>query len=855
MRKLFMPLMGVILLGALPMLACQTLTAPAARRSEAPTSRPPDKPTVAAPTATPLPTAAPAPTSAPAPAVAEGLVKITGTFTYTNDIITTYYREQAVALMDMHGFVARDLEWEIPIEGQTLGYLDLNPDTKEGTYFIDLPARPEGTLNDVDNNGKTDTGVQIFAVSYSPNLTGGPFSEGDDPLFGWPTYLASVKADSENKDEVVGGKLVLWAPDDKQQFPTGFGDDGLLFTEDDPVGPLPAGYSIVDLDQKPFAISQEAEPALELYEPKEAAVKDYSQMSYTEAFDALFKSVSANWAFNGVESKKVDWDALYEEIQPRVAAAEKNKDALAFYQAMHDFTLAIPDGHTGMGDSGNLGNTDFAQRTDGGYGFAIRELDDGRAIVIFVLAGGPAEKAGLVVGAEVTRFNGEPIKDAVGKVTPYAGPFSMASSRRYQQARYLLRTAVGTEATVTFTNPGGKSQTATLTAVAERDSFTRTSIYFGAPSSPNTPVEWKVLDSGDGYISINSYYDDLSLIVTLFERALQQFTAQGVSNLIIDLRFNSGGAPLGLAGFLYDKDIVLGQLSYYSDKTGKFEPEGKPEKVRPNKEQYKFDKIAILVSPACASACELEAYSFAQIPGAIVAGMYPSGGIEAEVSRGQYLLPEDISLQIPTGRFTRPDGSLFLEGTGVAPTVKVPITEATVLTTDDVILQAAEDALLGVGPGDLQIEGGPVIASAASSQKALGASAQFLEDLATEKYDSSELSQAGKTYTYTVSLDKDQRLFLINGWCASTQAILSDNYQHIALEFSVNGTPVDLKQFAVFDGPNGDQFCRFYYAMVFHWPKGTTTIEVKVTFDDKINDGTADYPKGTHVYKYVVTRP
>lgn len=851
MRKLLIPLIGLILLSAIPMLACQSLAAPGAGRSEAPTSRPPDKPTVAAPTSAPPPTSV----SKPVSTAPEGPVKITGTFTYTNDIITTYYREQAVALTDMHGFVARDLEWEIPIEGQTLGFLDLNADKKEGTYFIDLPARPEGALNDVDNNGKADTGVQIFAVSYSPNLTGGPFSEGDDPSFGWPTYLASVKADSENKDEIIGGKLVVWAPDDKQQFPTGFGDDGLLFTEDDPVGSLPAGYSVVNLDQKPFAISQEAEPALELYEPKEAAIKDYSQMSYTEAFDALFKSVSTNWAFNGVESKKVDWDALYKDLQPRVAEAEKNEDALAFYQAVHDFTLAIPDGHTGMSDSGNLGNSDFAQKTDGGYGFAIRELDDGRVIVIYVLAGGPAEQADIAVGAEVTEFDGEPAKDAIGKITPYAGPFSMESSKRYQQVRYLLRTAVGTEATVTFTNPGGKPQTATLTALAERDSFRLTSIYFGAPTSPNTPVEWKMLDSGSGYISINSYYDDLSLIITLFERALQQFTAAGVTNIIIDLRYNSGGAPLGLAGFLYDKDIVLGQLAYYSDKTGKFEPEGKPEKVRPNKEQYKFDKIAVLVSPACASACELEAYAFAQIPGAIVVGIYPSGGIEAEVARGQYLLPEGIGLQIPTGRFTKPDGSLFLEGTGVVPTVKVPVTEATVLTTDDVVLRAAEDALFGVGPGDLQIEGGPVLASAASSTKALGAGAQFLDELAAEKYDSSELSQAGKTYTYTVSLDKDQRLFLMNGWCATTQEILRDNYKHITLEYSVNGTAVPLDHFAVFDGPNGDQYCKLYYALVFHWPRGTTTIEVKVTFDDKINDGAADYPKGTHVYKYVVTRP
>jgi C-terminal processing protease CtpA/Prc len=79
----------------------------------------------------------------------------------------------------------------------------------------------------------------------------------------------------------------------------------------------------------------------------------------------------------------------------------------------------------------------------------------------------------------------------------------------------------------------------------------------------------------------------------------------------------------------------------------------------------------------------------------VVVGMYPSAGIEAEVSRGQFLLPDNMSLQIPTGRFVNPDGSIFLEGTGVQPTVRIPITPENVLSTEDVELKAAEAAVLG----------------------------------------------------------------------------------------------------------------------------------------------------------------
>ena len=137
----------------------------------------------------------------------------------------------------------------------------------------------------------------------------------------------------------------------------------------------------------------------------------------------------------------------------------------------------------------------------------------------------------------------------------------------------------------------------------------------------------------------------------------------------------------------------MGQLEYYSEETGRFEPEGTPEKVAPYEEQYHFDKVAILVGQNCASACEIEAYGFSQVPSTIVVGYYPTAGMEAEVARGQFNLPEGMSLQISTGRFVNPDGSIFLEGTGVQPTIQVPVTEENLLSEEDVELKAAEDAL------------------------------------------------------------------------------------------------------------------------------------------------------------------
>ena len=217
-------------------------------------------------------------------------------------------------------------------------------------------------------------------------------------------------------------------------------------------------------------------------------------------------------------------------------------------------------------------------------------------------------------------------------------------------------------------------------------------VYLGGPYDEFVlPAEYVFLPSGAGYIRIYSNYDYLGLLIRVFERALATFEEIGVPGIIIDMRLNFGGAPLGLAGFLYDQEIPLGQLEYYSDKTSQFEPEGPRDKVYPNENTYSFDKMILLVDQFCFSACEIESYGFSQVPGMVVMGQFPTAGVEGETARGEFLLPEGIEFGIPTGRFTLPDGSIFLEGEGVQPTIRIPVDENSVLSGEDVVLQNAID--------------------------------------------------------------------------------------------------------------------------------------------------------------------
>ena len=78
----------------------------------------------------------------------------------------------------------------------------------------------------------------VYAIAYWNNVYGDPYLEQRD-LYGggWSTAYVSTHVSTaiETLYEIDGGVLLVYAPDTGQGFPGGFGEDGLLFTEDDPI--------------------------------------------------------------------------------------------------------------------------------------------------------------------------------------------------------------------------------------------------------------------------------------------------------------------------------------------------------------------------------------------------------------------------------------------------------------------------------------------------------------------------------------------------------------------------------------------------------------------------------------------
>jgi C-terminal processing protease CtpA/Prc len=720
--KYFKIVAPVILIIALLLVAC--------REQEAtPTVESPveaDSPTLAPePTATALPeptsTALPAPTeeveeeiqTEPEDALADsitahvindegGPVSISGVVTYTNPFFTRGKAEPLVILEDQAGFVDRN-EWFImPLASQTLGQITSDFFTSPFSYTISLPIEPQGTLRDVDNDGQDDGGVQIYAIAYWTNTFGDPFLEERDLSGGgWSTAYASTKVsdDASTEREIIGGKFLIFSPDDEQGFPSGFGEDGLLFTEDDPVVVVPEGYSVVDLDAEPFTFDRAGNQVIDLIEPEGSALDDYSELGYSEAFDALLEQLRKEYAFT--EFKGIDWDALHEEFRPQFEAAESSNDSLAFHRALRDLSWSIPDGHVQVVP---LLAQDFQEATAGGLGLAMRELDDGRIIVNFLLPGSPADDAGMELGTEILSLNGLDIAEAVSSAVAHSAPFSTAHTERLKQLRYATRFPLSTgEVEVTFRNPESTNvQSAILPVVPESQSFT-----FSAQLVDNSgfeqPLAYELLEeSGFGYVKIFSFFDNELLTAQLWERLMRNLNDSGTPGLIIDMRQNGGGSGFladQMAAYLFDEPLVLGQRGRYDEELDDFffDSRGQERFYPPAEELRYHGEVAVIVGPNCSSACEFFAYDTSLQDRSAIVGHYPTGGLGGGVK--VVAMPEDLDFRFSQVRAVDADGNIHVEGQGVPPTVLVPVTEATLFSDGDPLLDAAvahlQEALLG----------------------------------------------------------------------------------------------------------------------------------------------------------------
>jgi len=168
-----------------------------------------------------------------------------------------------------------------------------------------------------------------------------------------------------------------------------------------------------------------------------------------------------------------------------------------------------------------------------GLGAASKEIDD-KFTIVEVYDQGPAQEAGLKVGDQITKINGE-----------------SAANRSYDDVLQFIRGYPGTSLNLTINRPAeGKSYPIILT---------RSSVEI-----PNVPYSGMISDNV-GYINLTTFTQNASKNIAKAFRELRN--EDELEGIVLDLRSNGGGLlseAVDILGSIQDLDrgVIMGQRTY-----------------------------------------------------------------------------------------------------------------------------------------------------------------------------------------------------------------------------------------------------------------------------------------------------
>ncbi|MCB0144248.1 MAG: PDZ domain-containing protein [Caldilineaceae bacterium] len=641
------------------------------------------------------------PAAAPATALAQdvcpnvgetgpGVERIEGQGFYTFYGMAIVVDQPVIALVDAT-YVVQGMENEFaPSAGQVIGQITSDFFSSPFSYTIDLPISPTALALDVDQDGEEEGGTQMFYADLGQNILNMQRLE----EFTQSGLLTSLVIDGETQ-QILEGALLLFAPDDEQGFPCDAGEDGLLFTEDDLIAALPAGYTVAHIDGAAVTFDRSPVANLDVNEIAAAATPDFSDQGIVESYGSLIDFLRERYVFNNFYD--FDWDALYAEFLPQVEQAEADNNVGEYFVALFGLAQEIRDAHVNVDPGqGQIFSDPQAAATfnqflafaHGDIGARAVELDDGRIIIGQIRSDGPAAEAGLAFGTEIVSVNGLPVAEALQTVRYPFFPSSDATVR-YRQAEWLLNAEPNTEMEVGYILPDATDvMTTSFTAVKS------------PPSSPvhvNMPMEYKLVDNF-GYVTWPSFRRT-GIATHIYADFIKEMNQNHVPAIIIDLRGNGGGATLmehAVLSYLYSADdpyTLAGTTKfYYSTATGEWVSKfdeltlSAPAGVTPY-----LGEVVYLVDSACGSACEFTGYGLQRTGRATIIAQYASVG--AGGSTNGVKLPGGMQFNYTASTDVSDEtGMPTFQYVGVQPDIQVPVTEETErlkLEGRDPVLEAA----------------------------------------------------------------------------------------------------------------------------------------------------------------------
>ena len=437
---------------------------------------------------------------------------------------------------------------------------------------------------------------------------------------------------------------------------------------------------------------------------------DYSNLSWTEAFDSLHACMSLRYPYT--EWKAIDWPEKETITRPLIIDAQNSSDTIAFIQYLFEYLYQIPDGHVDLvGDLDSFKQSKIA----GSYGFNMLPLDDGTVVASFVPEESPAYIAGLRSGDQILKWNGTHI-DSVGskEYLNYYRNYATTDGRLFSRYLMLSRDPVNTVAEIAFlSNQSKVESTITLTAFDDSMEMYLIGIYNTAqPINIDSLVYYDVLENNVGYLYIAAEMEEgitpeeiiQSPDFIKVQDAITFFNNNDIDKLIVDLRFNLGGNDLQAAvmmGLFYEN------ASFYEHITGSYDDNYEviyslwTEPLTPLYE----GEIAVIVDPNCISTGEGLAMMFQRLENAQIVSHWGTNGSFGMVDYAPVLLPVGLAVTSPQARSLNENYLIQLDSDstlvgGVQPDIKVPLTVVNVILQwnegRDVQLEYAQSLLLDV---------------------------------------------------------------------------------------------------------------------------------------------------------------
>src|SRR5262249_7084229 len=135
----------------------------------------------------------------------------------------------------------------------------------------------------------------------------------------------------------------------------------------------------------------------------------------------------------------------------------------------------------------------------GSLGIVLAKTSDNQVVVTLLRQDGPADHAGIKVGAVISQIDGKPVLEAAASSVLQFANQSTPDGLLAEQLLLVTRGPLGSTASVTFQNPGEGPQTASLTRDTPRP--------VNGSGAGGPQVSDNKLPSGIGYLRVPSFDD------------------------------------------------------------------------------------------------------------------------------------------------------------------------------------------------------------------------------------------------------------------------------------------------------------------------------------------------------------